>query len=173
MPIDTVVANGNASGLGTPLRNAGAPGNGTNHVETLTTTGTPTGGTFTLTYMGWETAAIAFDAAAAAVQAALEALPSVGAGDIVCSGGALPTGVVMTRAANLQKLNDGNIAMGTNSLTGGTTPTTDIAQTTPGVTADHRLAPKGAQVIDTTNGIAYINTGTALAPTWTKVGTQT
>jgi hypothetical protein len=41
------------------------------------------------------------------------------------------------------------------------------------VTATGRGAPTGAGLIDTTNGIQYINTGTALAPTWTKVGTQT
>ena len=33
-------------------------------------------------------------------------------------------------------------------------------------------APKGALLIDTTNGVLYINTGTKAQPTWTKVGTQ-
>lgn len=33
-------------------------------------------------------------------------------------------------------------------------------------------APKGALLIDTTNGILYINTGTKASVTWTKVGTQ-
>lgn len=32
---------------------------------------------------------------------------------------------------------------------------------------------KGALVIDVTNGLLYINTGTSASPTWTKVGTQT
>jgi hypothetical protein len=34
-------------------------------------------------------------------------------------------------------------------------------------------APTGAKLIDTTNGIDYINTGTQASPVWTKVGTQT
>jgi hypothetical protein len=34
-------------------------------------------------------------------------------------------------------------------------------------------AAKGALLIDITNAILYINTGTQAAPTWTKVGTQT
>ena len=35
------------------------------------------------------------------------------------------------------------------------------------------IALKGALLIDTTNAILYINTGTQASPTWTKVGTQT
>lgn len=34
-------------------------------------------------------------------------------------------------------------------------------------------AAKGCLLIDTTNGILYINTNTQASPTWTKVGTQT
>ena len=45
-----------------------------------------TGGTFTLTYSGQETAALAFDASPADVQAALEALGRVGAGNVAVSG---------------------------------------------------------------------------------------
>ena len=30
----------------------------------------------------------------------------------------------------------------------------------------------GALLIDTTNAVLYINTGTQAAPTWTKAGTQ-
>lgn len=35
------------------------------------------------------------------------------------------------------------------------------------------IAAKGARLIDTTNAVFYINTGTLLSPTWTIVGTQT
>ncbi len=48
-----------------------------------------------------------------------------------------------------------------------------VATTTPGVDAEFRDSAKGQLLVDTTNGILYINTGAALAPTWTKVGTQT
>jgi hypothetical protein len=34
-------------------------------------------------------------------------------------------------------------------------------------------AAPGAQLVDTTNKILYINTNTTASPTWTKVGTQT
>ncbi len=49
-----------------------------------------TGGTFTLTFNGNTTTALSFDATAAAVDAALEALPSVGAGNVVVGGGPGP-----------------------------------------------------------------------------------
>ena len=77
----------------------------------------------------------------------------------------------MTFAGNLTKQAVNTIAVANNSLTG-TAPTLAVAETTPGVDADFRGAKKGALVTDTTNGVLYINTGTALAPTWTKVGTQ-
>lgn len=46
-----------------------------------------TGGTYTATINGQETGALAFDALASAVQAALEALSTVTAGDVVVTGG--------------------------------------------------------------------------------------
>jgi hypothetical protein len=46
------------------------------------------GGTFTVTFGGQTTAAIDYDAAAAAVQAALESLSTVGAGNVLVSGSA-------------------------------------------------------------------------------------
>jgi len=55
----------------------------TNEVNTITSDATPaTAGTFTITVEGQTTAAIAFDADAAAVQAALEALSTVDVGDV-------------------------------------------------------------------------------------------
>ena len=48
---------------------------GTAGVQTVTVNGTPTGGTFTLTWNGYTTTAIAYNAAASAVQTALQALP--------------------------------------------------------------------------------------------------
>src|SRR3954465_8763162 len=60
-----------------PLQGAPVPVAGTNEVQTITVTGTPTGGTFTLTYSTQTTAAIAYNATAAAVQTALEALSNI------------------------------------------------------------------------------------------------
>ena len=45
-----------------------------------------TGGTFTLSFSGLTSAALAFDASAASVEAALEALPSIAAGNVSVSG---------------------------------------------------------------------------------------
>ena len=54
----------------------------------LTLYGTGLGGTFTLSYGGQTTAALAFNATAATIQAALQGLSSVGAGNMTVSGGA-------------------------------------------------------------------------------------
>jgi hypothetical protein len=79
--------------------------------------------------------------------------------------------ITITFAGNLTKQAVNTITVYSNSLTG-TSPTLAVAETTPGVDADFRGAGKGAVVTDTTNGKLYINTGTALAPTWTVVGSQ-
>jgi hypothetical protein len=56
-----------------------------NEVETITINAT--GGTYTLTFSGQTTAAIAYNANAAAVQAALEALSNIAPGDVLVTGG--------------------------------------------------------------------------------------
>ena len=105
----------------------------TNEVQTATITGAPTGGTFTLTFSGQTTAAIAFNATAAAVQSALEALSNVNPGDIKVTGNA---GGPYTLTFGGQYLGD-NVASltATASLTGGTTPNVTMATTTAGGTA--------------------------------------
>lgn len=62
---------------------AGTPG--VNEVQGVTIIAA-SGGTFTLTFDGFTTAPIAYDASVAAVQAALNALPNVEPGDLVVSG---------------------------------------------------------------------------------------
>ena len=69
-------------------------GNGTIGVQTVTITGTPTGGTFALGFQGQITAPIAFNAAASAVQTALRALSTIGGTNVTCSGGPLPGSAV-------------------------------------------------------------------------------
>lgn len=59
----------------------------TGEVNTITDTGTTTGGTYTITVNGETTTAIAYDAANATILAALNALGNVDAGDVVLSGG--------------------------------------------------------------------------------------
>lgn len=55
---------------------------------------------------------------------------------------------------------------------GAAAPSVAVVETTPGVTATGRGAGCGTQLNDTTNGKAYINTGTTVAPTWTVIGSQ-
>src|SRR5579863_10454424 len=59
-------------------------------IQTVSITGAPTGGSFTLTSGGQTTAAIAYNASAATVQSDLNALSSIGASGVTCSGGPLP-----------------------------------------------------------------------------------
>lgn len=115
----------------TVLDDAMAHGAARSEVQTLTITGTPTGGTFTMTYSGQTTAGIAYNADAATVDAALEALSNIAADEVACTGGPLPgTPVVVTFLAT-----SGNVALMTASgasLTGGTTPAATVALTTGG-----------------------------------------
>lgn len=109
---------------------------GANEQQTITVTGTPTGGTFTLTYNGATTAAIAYNAAAAAVVTALEALPNIGPGNVTGAGGALPgTPVVITFTQQLGKMNV-NQMTAAHAFTGGTTPAIAVTTTTAGSALD-------------------------------------
>lgn len=123
---------------------------GSSEVQTISVTGSPTGGTFTLTYGGQTTAAIPYNASLAAVQAALQALPNIGSGFEGLSplsgyqtypGGVVVTGTpgtsyVVTFQGALANLNVPAITA-TPSLTGGTSPSVSVAQTTQGVTAHY------------------------------------
>lgn len=83
---------------------------------TVEVTGTPTGGTYTLKVNGTETAAIAYNANAADVESALDALPDVD--DVTVTGTTTKTVVFGERVT---------MTLGTNSLTGGTTPSVTVA----------------------------------------------
>ena len=136
-------------------------------VQTVNLTGDPEGGTFTLTYSSEETDPIAFDATAAAVQAALEALPNIGVGDVVCTGDALPAGTVTcTFSGELSGLAVSEMTGDGALLTGGTTPDVAIATTTAGVQGSFRGATVGTWLQDSTNGLLYINNGTKGRPVW-------
>lgn len=92
--------------------------------QTLTMTGTPTGGTFTLTFSGQTTSAIAYNATAATVQTALEALSSVGSGNVTCAGGPLPgSPITVAFKGELASTDVPLMTANSASLTGGTSPT--------------------------------------------------
>lgn len=161
-----------------PYSTAGAPTAGTDEVQTLTIGGTPTAGTFTLTFDGKTTGAITWSATNATllsnINTALDALATGGASYIVATAGTLTAGIgtiLLTFSGGTLAKRNVPLMTATSSLTG-TSPTLAIATTTPGVDASGLGAGIGAQLQDTTNGVAYVNTGTAATPTWTKVGTQ-
>lgn len=96
-------------------------------VQTVTLTGVPTGGTFTLSWATHVTTALAYNATAAVVQAALVALTGVGAGQVLVTGSAGgPWTVDFT--GTLAYASQVLIILGTNSLTGGTTPGVTLAR---------------------------------------------
>ncbi len=104
---------------------------GTAEVQTATVTGTPTGGTFTLTggYGGTATTApIAYNAASAVVQTAVQALPGFSGVTVSGSAGGPYT---ITFPASLG--NVAQISANGAQLTGGSSPNVTTATTTPGV----------------------------------------
>ena len=106
----------------------------------LTITGSPTGGTFTITYNAHATGDIAYNATAAVVQAALVALDDFADGDIECVGGALPSATIQIFVKN----NDHTAASaftGTSSLTGGTTPAVAFSEVTQSEIAIKKVEP--------------------------------
>jgi YD repeat-containing protein len=62
-------------------------GHAADNVQLVQLTGSPTGGTFTLSFNGQTTAAIAYNASAATVQSDLQALTSIGSGNALVAGG--------------------------------------------------------------------------------------
>lgn len=135
---------------------------GINEVQTLAITGTPTGGTFTLTYSGQTTSAIAYNASAATVQAALVALSNVGTGQVTCTGGALPgASVVITFGGTLANTDVAAITS-SSSLTGGTSPAIAITETTKGgYTTSVYVAKPEDSVWTKCTGKTYDNTASA------------
>ena len=162
------------------LQVVGAPVAGTNEVQTLTFGGTPTGGTFKLTFDAFTTSAISWSATNATlvsnIDTALGALTSVGGvANVTTAVGTMTAGIgtiTVTFTGTLAKKDVGTISVFSNSLTG-TSPTLGVTVTTPGVDATHRTAPQGALMTDD-EGTLYINTGaTEGATAWVVVGTQT
>lgn len=125
----------------------------TSEVQTVTLAtapnNVPDGGTFTLTYKGQTTTAIAWDANAATIQAALETLSSVNSGDITVSG-SISDGMTFTFA---NTLGDADLMMINSSLTDGGVPVTaTIAETVKG--GDGYIHRSSNTVDDVIQGVA-------------------
>lgn len=109
-----------------------------NDVQTLTFTGSPTGGTFRLTFFGVETSNITYSTTAATlatnVQTALEAHPYIGTGNVsVAANSGAPQ---ITLQGDLGNRWQTPFSYSTNGLTGGTAPSATFARTTPGRAAN-------------------------------------
>ena len=95
----------------------------------VTISGAPTGGTYTLTYGGYTTSAIAYNATASTVQTALQALTSIGSGNATVTGylsgvasssssAVAPFSVLLSSSLAASQ----NAITATSTLTGGTSP---------------------------------------------------
>lgn len=127
--------------------------------QTLTITGAPTGGTFTMTFNGQTTSPLAHNATALQVQAAVEALATVGSGNVLGGGGALPgSAVTLTFQGELANQPQPLMIVAA-SFTGGTTPSASVSRTVSGVAygkwaaysngnSDGTQTPRGILAID-------------------------
>ncbi|MCA1675358.1 MAG: hypothetical protein LC799_25280 [Actinobacteria bacterium] len=103
----------------------------TSEVQTVTITGTPTSGNFTLTYRGATTANIAYNATVATVLAQLNALSTINEGDVAVGGGPGPgTPYTVTFDPELGNVDQMSAA---HTFGGGTTPNVAVTTTTAGV----------------------------------------
>lgn len=113
-----------------------ASGLGTNEVQ-IVTLANATGGTFTLTYAGQTTSALNYNATASAVQTALRALSTIGAGNVTVSGsGGGPYTVTFTGA--LANTNVAALTADGTSLTG-STPTVTVSTGTQGASRTYTV----------------------------------
>jgi hypothetical protein len=113
-------------------------------IQTISTTGTPTGGTFVLSFLGYKTAPIPEAATTAQIVTALSALPGIGSGGVTASGGPLPaTPVVVTFAGqNAPGVQPLLVAPASgNLLTGGSAPAVLIVETQMGIGQFDPVAP--------------------------------
>lgn len=132
-------------------------GSPANEVQTVTITGTPTGGTFALTFSGQTASGIAYNAIASAVQTALVGLSNLDVGDVTVTGGPGPGTPYVVTFGGTYADTDVPQMTAASSLTGGTTPAVAVTTTTPGTAVD--LADLPAGWIDlgwiTSDGVTY------------------
>lgn len=120
---------------------------GANEVQLVTITGTPAGGTFTLTFDGETTAGIVFNATAAAVQAALLALASLALGDVVVTGSAGGP-YTLTFGGDFTEDDVATLTASALGLTGGTAPAVAVTTPTPG-------AAGAIEIVESLNNWSY------------------
>lgn len=112
-----------------PVVTVTASGAGNSEVQVVSFSSPPTGGTFTLTFGANTTSGLAYNAAAATVQTALQGLASIGSGNATVSGSAGGPWTV-TFAGTLANANQPSITGDGSSLTHSTTEDLVLAAVT-------------------------------------------
>lgn len=161
------------------LQHAGKPINGSNEIQLLTIGGTPTGGTFAISYGSLRTAPITWSATngtlLANIQAALNTMLGtsvtlVAALSLTAGIGTINVTFQNARGAQAQSY----LMVADGSLLTGTSPTAVITLATAGVTATGRGNGIGSEIVDNLTGNIYINVSTtALNPNWLPRGIYT
>src|SRR5258707_1220605 len=100
---------------------------GNNEIQKITITGTPTGGSLTFTFGGIVSAATVWNATADLIRQRLEAMSSIGVGNVKVWGGQLPTYEVYVEFIGDLALTNVAALTTTDSLTGGSSPASAIA----------------------------------------------
>ena len=131
----------------------------TAEVQSLAKSGTLSAGQFQLLFDGQYTTLLNYNCSAADVQAALQALTNIGAGNVTCTGGTLDsTAVTITFAGDLVNLPQNLITVVNSTLTTGSAA---VTRTTAGVPQNCFVQYDGSKVADPT-----------VAPTMTSSGTS-
>lgn len=153
---------------------ATTPGTGTNAVQTLTFSGTITGGTFKLAYADNTTPAIHWSSTNATlvsnIQDALDKLRTIESGNTLVAVDTMTAGIgtiTVTFQASLGSSPIDDMVV-TDHLTGSGASVT-AATTTTGVLGGGRDAPPGALGVAFDTGFLYVNLGTESNPSWTEI----
>ncbi|QGQ28433.1 hypothetical protein F1729_07100 [Gimesia maris] len=124
-----------------------AEGTTINEVQEVGVNGTPTAGTFSLTFDGATTGPIAYNADAAAIYAALVALPNLNADDVMVRGDAL-TGFEIEYTGNLATINTPQVVVDNTNLIGAllTVKTTTVGGYLRGISGNTITGNSGAGI---------------------------
>lgn len=98
-------------------------------IQTVTITGTPTGGTFVLRFGGQNTTALNWNCSSSDMQTALRALSSITGSNVIVTGGPGPgTPFIVEFTGTMGYASQALITLQTNSLTGGSSPSVTITE---------------------------------------------
>jgi hypothetical protein len=135
---------------------------GVDDVQTISITGTPTGGTWIASLNGASSSAIAYNASASTLQTALQLVATIGAGNVVCTGGPLPGTPIVCTFVNALANQALPLIITTDSFTGGSTPATHVNHTTTG----RGDAPRGLYLAEWRNRLFVCGSNTYPNRVW-------